>query len=58
MRIEAASLALTGLRHAFFTRAGGVSGGNAACKIQDAIGPHGEHARGLHDLALESHESF
>src|ERR1700676_2371483 len=27
MRIEAASLALTGLRHAFFTRAGGVSGG-------------------------------
>src|ERR1700675_4483950 len=27
MRIEAASLALTGLRHAFFTREGGVSGG-------------------------------
>jgi YfiH family protein len=27
MKIEAASLALTGIRHAFFTRAGGVSGG-------------------------------
>ena len=27
MMIEAASLALTGIRHAFFTRAGGVSGG-------------------------------
>ena len=27
MKIEAGSLALTGIRHAFFTRAGGVSGG-------------------------------
>ena len=27
MKIEAASLAFTGIRHAFFTRAGGVSGG-------------------------------
>src|SRR5215470_14597179 len=27
MKIEAASLTLTGIRHAFFTRAGGVSGG-------------------------------
>jgi YfiH family protein len=27
MKIEAASLSLTGIRHAFFTRAGGVSGG-------------------------------
>jgi polyphenol oxidase len=27
MRLEAASLMLTGIRHAFFTRAGGVSGG-------------------------------
>ncbi len=27
MKIEAASLALTGIRHAFFTRDGGVSGG-------------------------------
>ena len=27
MKIEAASLTLTGIRHAFFTRAGGVSSG-------------------------------
>ncbi|MGB7018940.1 MAG: laccase domain-containing protein, partial [Xanthobacteraceae bacterium] len=27
MKIEASSLSLTGIRHAFFTRAGGVSGG-------------------------------
>src|SRR5215472_6471681 len=27
MKVEAASLTLTGIRHAFFTRAGGVSGG-------------------------------
>jgi YfiH family protein len=30
MKIEAASLTLTGIRHAFFTRAGGVSGGHYA----------------------------
>jgi YfiH family protein len=30
MKLEAQSLALTGIRHAFFTRAGGVSGGHYA----------------------------
>jgi YfiH family protein len=43
MKIEAASLTLTGIRHAFFTRAGGVSGGlyaslNGAIGSQDDAG--------------------
>src|SRR6516164_7452352 len=43
MKIEAASLTLTGIRHAFFTRAGGVSGGlyaslNGGVGSQDEAG--------------------
>ena len=43
MTIEASSLALTGIRHAFFTRAGGVSGGfydslNGGVGSRDAAG--------------------
>ena len=43
MKIEAASLTLTGIRHAFFTRAGGVSSGlyatlNGGVGSQDQAG--------------------
>src|SRR6201987_4075811 len=43
MKIEAASLTLTGIRHAFFTRAGGVSSGlyatlNGGVGLQDQAG--------------------
>ena len=37
--IEASSLALTGIRHAFFTRSGGVSGGLYA-SLNGGIGSH------------------
>ena len=43
MMIEAAILALTGIRHAFFTRAGGVSGGLYA-SLNGGTGSHDDAA--------------
>jgi polyphenol oxidase len=59
MKIEATSLALTGIRHAFFTRAGGVSSGlyatlNGGIGSQDDAGKVVENrARMAAELAVE-----
>ena len=61
MKIEAASLALTGIRHAFFTRDGGVSGGlyaslNGGIGSRDAAGKVAENrARMAAALGVEPH---
>jgi polyphenol oxidase len=61
MKIEAASLALTGIRHAFFTRAGGVSGGlydslNGGVGSRDAAESVAENrARMATALGVEPH---
>jgi YfiH family protein len=61
MKIEARSLALTGIRHAFFTREGGVSGGhytslNGGTGSRDATGNVAENrARMARAVGVEPH---
>src|SRR5580704_3396168 len=61
MKIEASSLALTGIRHAFFTRSGGVSDGiyaslNGGIGSRDAPGKVAENrARMAAALGVEPH---
>lgn len=61
MKLEAASLTLTGIRHAFFTRAGGVSGGvyaslNGGTGSRDEAGKVAENrARMAGALGVEPH---
>ena len=61
MKVEAQSLALTGIRHAFFTRAGGVSGGlyaslNGGTGSKDNVGHVAQNrARMAAALGVEPH---
>jgi len=61
MKIEASSLALSGIRHGFFTRSGGVSGGpyaslNGGIGSRDAAGNVAENrARMAAELGVELH---
>ena len=50
MKIEAASLTLTGIRHAFFTRAGGVSSGLYA-SLNGGVGSQDEAGRVIENRA-------